>query len=42
MGIRNMADPYHQNRVLAPNDLLFPAEAGTPYRIGNYLKRVLT
>jgi integrase len=22
-------------------DLLFPTEAGTPYRIGNYLKRVL-
>jgi integrase len=36
-----MADPYHRNRPLAPNDLLFPTEAGTPYRIGNYLKRVL-
>ncbi len=41
MSIRNMADPYHENRVLAPNDLLFPTETGTPYRIGNYLKRVL-
>ena len=27
--------------TLAPNDLLFPTETGTPYRIGNYLKRVL-
>ena len=36
--IRNMADPYHRNRPLAPNDLLFPTETGTPYRIGNYLK----
>ena len=41
LSIRNMADPYHRNRPLAPNDLLFPTEAGTPYRIGNYLKRVL-
>ncbi len=24
-----------------PNDLLFPTETGTPFRIGNYLKRVL-
>jgi len=24
-----------------PNDLLFPTEAGTPFRIGNYLKRTL-
>jgi integrase len=39
--IRNMGDPYHRNRPLAPNDLLFPTEAGTPYRIGNYLKRIL-
>ena len=36
-----MADPYHRNRPPAPNDLLFPTETGTPYRIGNYLKRVL-
>ena len=41
LSIRNMADPYHRNRPLAPSDLLFPTEAGTPYRIGNYLKRVL-
>ena len=41
LSIRNMADPYHRNRPLAPNDLLFPTETGTPYRIGNYLKRVL-
>jgi len=39
--IRNIADPYHRNRRLAPNDLLFPTEVGTPYRIGNYLKRIL-
>jgi integrase len=38
--IRNVADPYHRV-VGTPNDLLFPTEAGTPYRIGNYLKRVL-
>src|SRR5262252_10559877 len=41
LSIRNMSDPYHRNRTLAPNDLLFPSEAGTPYRIGNYLKGVL-
>jgi integrase len=41
LSIRNMADPYHRSRTLAPNDLLFPTETGTPYRIGNYLKRVL-
>jgi integrase len=38
LGIRNMGDPYHRSRTLAPNDLLFPTEAGTPYRIGNNLK----
>lgn len=38
--LRNVADPYHKSRVAA-NDLLFPTEAGTPYRIGNYLKRTL-
>jgi integrase len=41
LSIRNIADPYHRNRSLAPNDLLFPTEVGTPYRIGNYLKRIL-
>jgi integrase len=39
--IRNMADAYHRIADAAPNDLLFPSETGTPYRIGNYLKRVL-
>jgi len=33
--IRNMADPYRRNRPLAPSDLLFPTETGTPYRLGN-------
>ena len=37
----SVADPYHRNRALAPKDLLFPTETGTPFRIGNYLKRVL-
>jgi integrase len=41
LSIRKMGDPYHRSRTLAPNDLLFPTEAGTPYRIGNYLKRIL-
>ncbi len=41
LSIRNMADPYHRSHPPAPNDLLFPTETGTPYRIGNYLKRVL-
>jgi integrase len=41
LGIRNMGDRYHRDRAPAPNDLLFPTEAGTPYRIGNYLKRIL-
>ena len=41
LSIRNMGDPYHRNRTLAPNDLIFPTEAGTPYRIGNYLKRIM-
>jgi integrase len=39
VGLRKVADPYHR-AASAPNDLLFPTEAGTPYRIGNYLKRV--
>ena len=41
LSIRNMSDPYHRNRAPAPNDLIFPTEVGTPYRIGNYLKRIL-
>jgi len=36
-----MGDPYHKRRKLAANDLVFPTESGTPYRIGNYLKRIL-
>src|SRR5262249_54025728 len=39
--IRRMGDAYHKTAEPAPNDLLFPSETGTPYRIGNYLKRVL-
>jgi integrase len=39
--VRNMADPYHRSRKAAPNDLLFPNEAGNTFRIGNYLKRIL-
>jgi len=39
--MRNIGDPYHRKADAAPNDLLFPCEAGTPYRIGNYLKRIL-
>jgi len=39
--IRNLADPYHRTAGAPPNDLLFPSETGTPYRIGNYLKRIL-
>jgi len=39
--IRNVGDGYHKTVAPAPNDLLFPTEAGTPYRIGNYLKRIL-
>lgn len=41
LSIRSMGDPYHGNRTLAASDLLFPTEVGTPYRIGNYLKRIL-
>lgn len=39
--IRNLSDTYHRTADPAPNDLLFPTETGTPYRLGNYLKRVL-
>jgi integrase len=39
--IRRMSDPYHLHSDPVANDLLFPSETGTPYRIGNYLKRVL-
>ncbi len=39
--LRNAGDALHRSVVPAPNDLLFPSEAGTPYRIRNYFKRVL-
>jgi hypothetical protein len=39
--IRRMAGAYHPTAAPEPNDLLFPTETGTPYRIGNYLKRIL-
>jgi hypothetical protein len=39
--LRNMADPYHRGKKPASNDLLFPSEAGSPFRIGNYLKPTL-
>jgi integrase len=39
--LRRIADPYHRAAEPEPNDLLFPTEAGTPFRIGNYLKRTL-
>lgn len=38
---RNIGDGYHRTVERAPNDLLFPIEACTPFRVGNYLKRVL-
>ena len=38
---RRIADPYHRTAEPAPNDLLFPTEIGTPFRVGNYLKRTL-
>jgi len=39
--LRRMGDPYHASVAMAANDWLFPTEAGTPYRLGNYLKRTL-
>jgi integrase len=39
--LRNIADPYHRGKKGTQTDLLFPTEAGSPFRIGNYLKRVL-
>jgi integrase len=38
---RRVGDAYHSGVEPQPNDLLFPTETGTPFRIGNYLKRVL-
>jgi integrase len=39
--LRTSQAPYHRTAGRAASDLLFPTEAGTPFRIGNYLKRVL-
>jgi integrase len=39
--LRTAQAPYHRTAGRAVSDLLFPTEAGTPFRIGNYLKRVL-
>jgi integrase len=39
--MRSVGDAYHVTADPKPNDLLFPTEAGTPFRIGNYLKRIL-
>lgn len=36
-----MGDTYHSLAQPRSNDLLFPSEAGTPFGIGNYLKRIL-
>jgi integrase len=41
LSIRNLEDPYHSSGTMRSTDLLFPSEVGTPYRIGNYLKRIL-
>jgi integrase len=38
--MRSVGDAYHVTADPQPNDLLFPAETGTPFRIGNYLKRI--
>jgi hypothetical protein len=39
--IRAVGDNYHLSAAPAPNDLLFPTEAGSPFRVGNYLKRIM-
>ena len=39
--LRTTQAPYHRTAGRVESDLLFPTEAGTPFRIGNYLKRVL-
>ncbi|HYA16990.1 MAG TPA: site-specific integrase [Bryobacteraceae bacterium] len=39
--LKNIGDGYHRNAVRSQYDLLFPSETGTPFRVGNYLKRVL-
>jgi integrase len=39
--LRGECKQYHHGVTPAESDLLFPTEAGTPFRIGNYLKRKL-
>lgn len=41
MMFRTSQTRYHRTAGGVESDLLFPTEAGTPFRIGNYLKRVL-
>jgi integrase len=41
MMLRQQSKKYHRNRDRAESNFLFPSEAGTPLRIGNYLKGVL-
>jgi integrase len=41
IGARRQQQSYHKKASAASSDLLFPNEAGKPFRIGNYLKRVL-
>jgi integrase len=38
---RHQKRPYHARTDASPSDLLFPSETGTPFRLGNYLKRYL-
>lgn len=38
---RHQQHPYHATAASSSSDLLFPSEAGTTFRIGNYLKRYL-
>jgi integrase len=38
---RRQQQPYHTAATAVSSDLLFPNEAGQPFRLGNYLKRQL-
>jgi integrase len=38
---RRQKDSYHAAAEAVSSDLLFPSETGTPFRLGNYLKRYL-
>jgi integrase len=38
---RRQQRPYHATSRAAASDLVFPNEAGRPFRLGNYLKRYL-